>query len=83
MLYHKTTYFVIMTEYINCPRCHMKFINDDEHIKTYVGYNRLTIRYKQCVRCRTKRIECRNNNIEHASELHKIYYENHNDQQFA
>ena len=41
-----------MTEYINCSRCHMKFINDDEHIKYDFGYNRLNIRYKQCVRCR-------------------------------
>ena len=61
----------------------MKSISDDEHIKTYVGYNRLNLRYKQCVRCRTKRTECRNNNIEHARELQKIHYEHHNDQQLA
>ena len=42
-----------MTEHIQCSRCHMKFINDDEHIKNDFGYNRLNERYKQCVRCRT------------------------------
>ena len=43
--------------YIKCSRCHMKFINDDEHIKPDFGYNRLNVRYKQCVRCRTSRRE--------------------------
>ena len=70
-----------MTEYINCSRCHMKFINDDEHIKTDFGYNRLNIRYKQCVRCRTKNTEYRNNNIEHARKMEKIYYENNKEKQ--
>ena len=56
------------TEYIKCSRCHMKFINDDEHIKTDFGYNRLNIRYKQCVRCRTT-------SREHA----KKYYEANKD----
>ena len=30
----------------------MKFINDDEHIKTDFGYDRLNIRYNKCVKCR-------------------------------
>ena len=42
-------------KYINCSRCHMKSINDDEHRSTDFGYNRLNIRYKQCVRRGTKR----------------------------
>ena len=41
IIYHKTRYIVIMTEYINCSRCHMNFINDEEHIKNDFGYNRL------------------------------------------
>ena len=44
-----------MPEYINSSRCHMKFINDDEQIKKDFGYNRLNMRHKQCVRCRTKK----------------------------
>ena len=39
-------------KYIICSKCHMKFINDDEHIKTDFGYNRLNERYKNCVKCR-------------------------------
>jgi len=58
-----------MTEYINSSRCHMKFINNDEQIKTYFGYNRLNMRHTQCVRCRTKRTEHGNNNIEHARAM--------------
>ena len=39
--------------YIVCTRCHTKFINDEEHIKTDFGYNTLSIRYNNCVKCRT------------------------------
>ena len=48
-----------MTEYIKCVRCHMKYINDDEHIKTDFGYNRFNERYKQCYTCRSKKAEYR------------------------
>ena len=61
----------------------MKSINDDEHIKTDFGYIRLDIRYKQCVRCRTKGTEHENNNIEHAREMYKIYYETNQEQKLA
>jgi len=30
----------------------MKFINDDEPIETDFGYDRLDIRYKNCVTCK-------------------------------
>ena len=42
----------ISTNSIVCSKCHMKFINDDEHIKTYFGCTRLNIRYTTCVKCR-------------------------------
>ena len=42
-----------MTEYIKRSRCRKKFINDDEHFQTDFGYNRLNIRYQNCVKCRT------------------------------
>ena len=29
-----------------------KLINDDEHIKNDFGYNRLNIRYRNCVKCK-------------------------------
>ena len=44
-------------KYVNCSKCHMKFINDDEHITADFGYNRLNIRYQQCVTCRTYQAE--------------------------
>ena len=28
-------------KYIKCKGCKCKYINDDEHIKQYFGYNRL------------------------------------------
>ena len=43
-----------MTEYISCSKCHMKFINDDEHSKREFGHNTLSTRYKQCVKCITR-----------------------------
>ena len=60
-----------MTEYINCSRCHMKFINDDEHIKTDFGCNILNIRYKECVRCRTNRTWYRETHRDELREKHK------------
>ena len=41
-------------KHIKCSNCKCKFINDDEHIETDFGYNRLNERYKTCVRCRAK-----------------------------
>ena len=38
--------------YISCSKCKTKFANDDEHIKNDFGYNRLNIRYTNCVKCR-------------------------------
>ena len=41
-------------KYIKCSSCKCKYINDDEHIKTDFGYNRLNERFKTCVTCREK-----------------------------
>ena len=61
-----------INKYIKCSRCHMKFINDDEHIKNDFGYNRLNERYKQCVRCRTfRRAKQKEYYYEHKEELNK------------
>ena len=57
-----------MTKYISCSRCHKKFINEDEHIKTDLGYNRVNIRYKPCVRCRTTRTEYKETHREELRE---------------
>ena len=46
----------------------MKLIHDDEHIKTEFGYNRVNIRYKQCVRCRATRTEYRETHREELRE---------------
>ena len=63
-----------MTEYIKCSRCHMKFINDDEHIKNDFGYNRLNERYKQCVRCRNNQANYRESHREEINKKYTEYY---------
>ena len=54
----------------------MKFLNDDEHIKTDFGYDRLNIRYKQCVKCRTYQAEYRAKHREEFREPQKEHYNN-------
>ena len=39
-------------KYIKCSKCRCKYINDDEHVKSDFGYNRLEERFKTCVKCR-------------------------------
>ena len=41
-------------KYIKCSKCKCKYINNDEHIKTDFGYNRLNKQYKTCMKCKTK-----------------------------
>ena len=41
-------------KYIKCSKCKCKYMNDDKHIKTDFGYNRLEERFKTCTKCRTK-----------------------------
>ena len=65
-----------MKENIKRSRCRMKFINDDEHIKTVFGYNRLDIRHKQCVKCRTTRTKYRETHKAELMENMEYYYEN-------
>jgi len=45
--------------YIKCSKCHIKYLNDDEHIKTDFGYNRLGERIKTCTKCRDKQLKYR------------------------
>ena len=45
---------VTMTEYIECSRCYMTCINDDDHIERNFGYNRSHVRFKNCIKCREK-----------------------------
>ena len=65
-----------MTKYISCSRGHKKFIDDDEHIKTDFGYNRLNIRYKQYVKCRTYQAQYRGKHREELREKQQEYYNN-------
>ena len=44
-------------KYIKCSRCKCKYINDYDNIKTNFGYNRLNLRFKTCVKCRTKTVK--------------------------
>jgi hypothetical protein len=41
-------------KYIKCSKCKCKYINDDEHIKSDFGFNRLNKIFKTCVKCRSK-----------------------------
>ncbi len=42
-------------KYIQCSTCQCKHINDNDHIKKGLGYNRLEERYKTCIKCRERR----------------------------
>ena len=44
-------------KYIKCSRCKCKYINDYDNIKTNFDYNRLNLRFKTCVKCRTKTVK--------------------------
>ena len=41
-------------KYIKCSKCKCKYINDDNHIRTDFGFNRLSERFKTCTKCRNK-----------------------------
>ena len=41
-------------KYIKCSKCKCKYINDDNHIRTDFGFNRLNERFKTCTKCRNK-----------------------------
>ena len=41
-------------KYIKCSKCKCKYINDDNHIQTDFGFNRLNERFKTCTKCRSK-----------------------------
>ena len=41
-------------KYIKCSKCKCKYINDDEHIKSDFGFNRLNKIFKTCVKCGSK-----------------------------
>ena len=58
-------------KYVKCNKCRCKYINDDEHIKTDFGYNRLNERCKTCVECRDKK-----RNMNSYSSYKEYYQEN-------
>ena len=60
-------------KYIKCAMCKCKYINDDEHIKTDFGYNRLNERFKCCVKCRGRSYEY--SNSQKGIEARKRHYE--------
>ena len=41
-------------KYLKCSSCKCKYLNEEEHIKTDFGYNRLNERFKCCVKCRNR-----------------------------
>ena len=57
-------------QYVKCSRCKKKFINDDEHIKTDFGFNRLGVKYKTCVTCRDRETQ-RVNKLKQEAEENK------------
>ena len=61
-------------KYIKCSSCKCKYINDDEHIKSDFGYNRLEERFKTCVKCRDKKYAY--SLSERGAEVRATYYNN-------
>ena len=67
-------------KYIMCSKCRSKYINDEEHINKDVGYTRLEMRYKTCVRCRARnKINCKTYSEKHPGKA-KEYYEAHKEE---
>ena len=67
-------------KYIKCSRCKCKYINDDNHIKTDFGYNRLNERYKTCLTCRDRHKQYVSNNKEQIKDIKHAYWINHKDE---
>ena len=66
------------SKYIICSDCRSKYIND-EHINTDLGYTRLEMRYKTCVKCRARKII--KNKTYHEKHPGKTkYYEAHKEE---
>ena len=61
-------------EYIICSDCRSKYVND-EHINKSLGYTRLEMRYKTCVKCRARTIVKNKAYHEKPPEKTKEYYE--------
>ena len=70
-------------KYIKCSKCRMKYINDEEHIKSDFGYTRLNERYKTCVKCRTDRKDNWPKYKEKATAYSKQFYEDNKEQVLA
>ena len=66
-------------EYLNCSGCGKKFINDDDHIKNDFGYDRLNVRYKSCIQCRSRYAKHRETHREERRESAKQYYTDNKD----
>ena len=67
----------MMTEtdqYIICSRCKCKYINDDKHIESDFGFNRLGERYKSCVKCRKQRKNQTENDKDKVKDYHHQYW---------
>jgi len=62
-------------KYIKCSKCKCKYINDDEHIKSYFGYNRLHVRYRCCVKCRSKGNNYYKTHASALCDVKRRYYE--------
>ena len=60
-------------KYIKCSKCRCKYINDDEHIKRYFGYNSLEEIFKTFVKCRN--ISYEYSNSQKGVEARKKSYE--------
>ena len=67
------------TKYIYCSGCNMKYLNNEENIKSDFGYNRLEERYKTCFKCRAKKKIFHENNKEKIKLEDKTHYEKHKD----
>ena len=66
--------------YINCSRCKLKYLNNEDSIKENFGYNRLNEMYKTCVNCRKYKQDNREKILEQKREYAKIHYQNNKEE---
>ena len=60
--------------FVKCSACKCVYENGDGHSTTHFGFDRLGKQYKTCVKCRTKRTECKDKDLETTREYDRMYY---------
>ena len=66
---------------VKCSRCHAKYPDDDEHVRTHFGFNKSNEQFKCCIPCRSNcKARCATYYQEHKNDIaeyHTQYYQTH------